>query len=359
MANEFPLVSVIMSVYNMEEHVATSINSILNQSLSDFEFLIMDDGSTDQSFDILKEYEASDKRVKVFHQKNQGLTYSLNLLLNKVNGKYIARMDADDISDKYRFEKQVRYLQSKADVSLVTCWGNIFYDPDLLYLCNCVPDNSHTIKLILSKGFNPIMHSSVMLRNDILEKYQLRYRYRFAQDYDLWCRLSEITEFGVVTEYLHFLRMNNKSISSKHSGHQSKMRNEIHNEYFKVQKIIGIKSIAKGLSDIFCLVKKKSPSLDPKNFNNNYTYGRACLYAGEKLKARKFLLKAFNLEPANALLWLRIFQTYLPLQLLSIVLNYELARLYGKNFIFKLPFSVLHQEKINMLKKELLASRKI
>ena len=108
-----PLISVIMSVYNDADNLDSSINSILNQDFQDFEFLIMNDCSTDESLNILNSY-SQDNRIKVFqNERNLGLTKSLNVLLNESKGTFVARQDSDDLSLSSRFSKQLNYIKNK------------------------------------------------------------------------------------------------------------------------------------------------------------------------------------------------------------------------------------------------------
>ena len=126
MMNKFDKLSVIMSVYNSEENLSDSIESILNQTYKNFEFLIMDDGSSDNSSEILGEYAKKDNRVKIFkNSDNLGLTKSLNILISSSKGEYLARQDSDDISSKDRFEKQLNYLSlNNLDACTVRALGS-------------------------------------------------------------------------------------------------------------------------------------------------------------------------------------------------------------------------------------------
>lgn len=110
--NQNPLISILMPVYNAGDFLVAAIESIRNQTLKDWEFIVIDDGSTDESYKILKKYAEKDPRIKIFKfKKNKGLAFALNLGLNKVHGKYLARMDADDISLPKRLEIQLKYLK--------------------------------------------------------------------------------------------------------------------------------------------------------------------------------------------------------------------------------------------------------
>lgn len=125
-------VSVVMPVYNSEKYLKESIESILNQSYSDLEFIIINDGSTDNSFKIIKEYAKLDKRINVISRENKGIVYSLNEAIRLAKGEYIARMDADDISAPKRIEKQISFLKSHRDIDIlgtqVKVVGNISND---------------------------------------------------------------------------------------------------------------------------------------------------------------------------------------------------------------------------------------
>ena len=114
-----PLISVVMSVYNGEKYLKRSIDSILNQTFKDFEFIIINDGSTDKSLEIIKSYD--DDRIVLIDQENKGLTKSLNIGIKTASGKYIARQDADDVSLPDRLKKQVDFLEVREDVVLLGC----------------------------------------------------------------------------------------------------------------------------------------------------------------------------------------------------------------------------------------------
>ena len=114
-----PMVSVLMAVYNAEKYLTEAVESILVQTFADFEFLIIDDGSVDGSAAILEDYAESDERVKVIHNsENLGLTKSLNIGLKLTQGKFIARIDADDVAVPERFEKQITFMDDHPDIGV-------------------------------------------------------------------------------------------------------------------------------------------------------------------------------------------------------------------------------------------------
>ena len=121
-----PVISVIMPVYNAETYVEEAIKSILNQTFEDFEFLIINDGSEDNSLSIINNYASKDNRIKIISREKKGLVFSLNEGIKLAKGKYIARMDADDISVPERFKKQISYLERNSDVDICGTWIETF-----------------------------------------------------------------------------------------------------------------------------------------------------------------------------------------------------------------------------------------
>lgn len=180
-------ISVIMSVYNSKKYLDQSIQSILNQSFRDFEFIIVNDASTDRSLEIIKKYQKRDERIILLNnEKNIGLTKSLNEALNKAKGSYIARQDADDVSLPERLGKQYRFLEKTKNVFLCGTSGIDIDEKGHILRDNCrVIVGCEKIKKRLRKG-NCIIHSSIMFRN-----YGFIYRdkFRYSQDYDFYLNL--------------------------------------------------------------------------------------------------------------------------------------------------------------------------
>lgn len=186
-----PLVSVVMSVYNSEKYLQESVNSILNQTYTNFEFIIINDGSNDNCLDMLLEYPKNNNRILIIDQENIGLTKSLNRGIKLARGKYIARQDADDKSLPERLEKQIQFLEANAgyfligtDYEIIDEHSNIIGKPEIL-----VPINNHEIKAAISK-YPPFVHSLVMFRNDTsCIGYFYDTSYKYSQDYELWIRI--------------------------------------------------------------------------------------------------------------------------------------------------------------------------
>lgn len=173
-------ISVIMSAYNSENLVGKAIESILNQSFTNFEFLIMDDCSLDSTFEILNKYEQTDKRIKVFrNDQNMGLTKSLNILIRNSRCSIIARQDADDTSCQNRFEVQIKYMKN---FDVVTTLAKSIQSN------KTIPGYSRFIPLnILIKYKNPFIHGTLMIKKSIFEKVDYYdENYLYAQDFKLY-----------------------------------------------------------------------------------------------------------------------------------------------------------------------------
>lgn len=206
------LVSVIMSVYNSEDYLEGCINSILNQSYSNFQLIIIDDASSDRSKQIIKNFEKKDGRIVAFYNThNKGLTYNLNRAIEASEGEFIARMDSDDISVRDRFEKQVDYLNKHDDVDICGSWAYIIDSNSKLRYCAKRKVNDDMIKAQLIFG-NPMTHPSVMIRRSALDSTHYDESFRTMQDYKLWVDLYS-HRFHNIPEFLLLYRINDKGVS--------------------------------------------------------------------------------------------------------------------------------------------------
>lgn len=180
-----------MSVYNGARYLKESISSILAQSFTDFEFLIVDDRSTDNSLEIAQRFAASDKRVRVLENKtNIGLTRSLNRAIGDAKGEYVARHDADDVALPDRFREQVDRLNSDAKCAVVGT-NYLVIDANGGTIDRGIPSHYATDTAVaFFRGLNPVCHSSVMFKKAIVQNAGLYDEgFRYAQDYELWLRL--------------------------------------------------------------------------------------------------------------------------------------------------------------------------
>lgn len=203
------LVSVIMGVFNppSSEMAMTAINSILNQSFENFELIICDDGSNNGVLSEIKSLVLKDHRVKVIENKaNKGLHYSLNRAVEISKGKYIARMDIDDISHVDRLKIQVDFLENNAQFDMVGTNAELF-DENGVWSNVKVPA-SPTLKDFYNNS--PFIHASMLIRKDKLNKvngYRVSKETRRAEDYDLWMRMYAAGLRGYnIQEYLYLIR---------------------------------------------------------------------------------------------------------------------------------------------------------
>lgn len=175
-----------MSVYNNNRHLAASINSILSQSFADFELILIDDASSDQSLKIIQDLAFSDSRIKVLrNRENLGLTKSLNQGLKIARGRYIAREDADDLSRPERFAVQCQYLEKHPEIFLAGSSAALIDKSGKIIGHYLKKNNPEKLAKIL-KRHNHLLHSSIMLRN---QNIFYREKLYYAQDYDLYLRL--------------------------------------------------------------------------------------------------------------------------------------------------------------------------
>lgn len=212
MKNKSPKISVIMSVYNDSLRVQNSIESILNQKFDNFEFLILDDGSTDNTFQVLSGYKKNDTRVKIFkNNKNFGLTKSLNILLNHSTGRYIARQDSDDISRPNRFLEQLKFIERKKLVGCstraITSTGGDLKPGLSVYF---------PLKALMSYK-NQIIHGTVMLEKEVFFKYKgYDENFYYAQDYKLFFDIIKNNEnFKILKKTLYVLNTIDNISSNK------------------------------------------------------------------------------------------------------------------------------------------------
>ena len=206
MNRNVPLISVTMPVFNGEEHLSECIESVLSQTYSDFEFIIVDDASTDTTAQILEEFEAKDKRIKIItHKVNQKQTVAANTACKHAKGKYIARMDADDIALPNRFMKQITFLEENNQIGLLGSWVDIIdNNGNFLKMWRTNPTNQFlNWNLLFGSSF---AHSSVMMKRECLEQVGF-YKLHQAEDYDLWSRLSRITNIANLPEVLQQKRV--------------------------------------------------------------------------------------------------------------------------------------------------------
>ena len=233
-----PTISVIMPVFNGEKFLSKAIESILNQTFSDFELIIINDGSTDNTENIIEKYKTMDKRIIVKNQKNKGLTKSLNIAISIAKGEYIARQDADDISLLNRFEKQIFWLINK---KYEMVFSRAYYNSKE----RITPRFSYFLpKYLLLNFFNPFIHGSMLVKkNTLLNIGGYDENFIYSQDYKLYCDLLENNmKYKYIIEPLYILNTHDNSISKQRMNEQpyyARLAKKKYNKIF-IKKLIGI-----------------------------------------------------------------------------------------------------------------------
>ncbi|MEW6008112.1 MAG: glycosyltransferase [Candidatus Omnitrophota bacterium] len=306
-----PKVSVIISAYNAQKYLKEALDSILNQTFSEFELIIINDGSTDKTGVMLR--EVTDKRVTVFNNlSNIGLTKSLNNGLKLARGEYIARMDLDDISLPQRLQLQVEFLENHPSFGLVgTAVVQIDEMGKEIAKINLFTE-SEQIKKELMLG-NQFYHGSIMFRRTCLEKVGLyREEFKYAQDYDLYLRIAEYFDLANLPDFLYKWRLIDNSISIEKKSQQDKYA-ALARECAKRRR--------KGRDDLVILhslsIKDKNGSkIREKRLALAYHYyhlGRSFCGQNRMREARLMLNKALRLSPLYPEVVVFYLATYLPI----------------------------------------------
>ena len=230
------MVSVVMGAYNADSYIKAAVDSILGQSFTDFEFIIINDGSTDKTGKILANYK--DKRIRVISQDNQGLVASLNTGIKMASGKYIARQDADDISEPTRLEKQIDLLQSSnklvvagSSIKVMDMGGKIMHEHRVLL------NNPELKQELLIRS--PFAHGSVIMQKDAVTKAGGYLKSEWpAEDYGLWLRMAEFGNFANLDEPLYIYRENVAGISAVNTSFQHEKVSKLHNYAWQRSKLL-------------------------------------------------------------------------------------------------------------------------
>lgn len=222
MTSTRPKISVLMAVYNGSRYLGEAIDSILQQTYTDFEFLILDDGSTDETPHLLQRYAALDARIHILNRPNQGLTRSLNQMLSLARGEFIARMDADDVALPDRFVQQVKLLESDSQIACVGGSYDIIDDRGEWLFRVELPESDAEIQQQLLSGQTAIQHPCAMMRRITLEQVGgYDETLKTSQDIDLWLRIGEVGTLANVPQVILKYRVHEQSVSGRKLRQQS------------------------------------------------------------------------------------------------------------------------------------------
>lgn len=215
-----PQVTVLMPVYNGEPYLRAAIDSILNQSFTDFEFLIINDGSTDQSLKTIK--SCKDRRIRLVNQRsNLGLIETLNRGFAIAKGRLIARMDCDDICMPERLNKQVAFMEEHPGVGVCGTWIEYFMGKELVM--NFPVTHEEIVQAM--PYFNPMAHPTLVIRREVLQTQSVLFdaAYPHVEDYELWTRLVQVTRFANLPEVLLKYRIHPQQVGRVHSEKQAEL----------------------------------------------------------------------------------------------------------------------------------------
>lgn len=230
MAGNEPLLTVFMPVYNGGRYLGAAIESILGQTLKEFEFLIIDDGSKDDSLAVIKKYAARDKRIRVITRPNKGFVKTLEEGLSEVRTEIVARMDGDDISTPDRLQKQYDFLKDNPKHSIVGCQVRLMSGDGELQTIDPRPTRDTNLKLFLAFGC-ALSGPTIMFRKGVIDGVGgFRESAWPAEDYDCWARIvaaDSSVKFHILPEVLYHYRLNDEGISFTNKAAQVERTNEI------------------------------------------------------------------------------------------------------------------------------------
>ncbi len=291
---EKDLISVIMSNYNTpEEYLRLAIESILNQTYQNFEFIIIDDCSTDNSLSIIESY--SDKRIRIIkNEKNLGITKSLNIGLKAAKGEFVARMDADDISFETRFEKQVEFLKNHPDhivcgtgVELIGDWQTKHSNK---YICRHIPPKDEFKIYLLFGNYPNIVHPTAMFNRTLLLKHNITYNesYPLAQDYRMWVSCSEVGECTNLKDTLLNYRVHGKAVS---------------NDKKELQKNIAVQIMQEQLEKLSLKLTEEYSDIHNSFLQHRKEYCMACKKWIKLLLKQNKICNVYHQKKFKSILW--------------------------------------------------------
>ncbi|HEY3251101.1 MAG TPA: glycosyltransferase [Ignavibacteria bacterium] len=216
-------ISVLMPAFNSALYIGKSVRSILNQTFKDFEFIIVNDGSTDNTEEII--LNIKDERIKYLKTENKGTAAALNFGISKAKFDWIARIDADDLSSPARLEKQVSFINENPDIDVLSTWSVYFKDKGKIIFLLKTPVEHKDILRVLNLH-NPLNQSGVIYRKKLIKQEKYNEKFDLNEDFELFHRIREKAKFYIIPEFLTYTRI---SRSSKSFGRRN---NNVYNFLF-------------------------------------------------------------------------------------------------------------------------------
>jgi len=291
-----PRVSVLMSVYNGRRYLDSTIASVLDQSFADFELIVVDDCSQDDTKDVLEGFSRNDSRIKLLkNEHNLGLTKSLNIGLKRARGEYIARIDNGDLWSGNKLTKQIDYFMDRHDLLLLGTQAICLDDNGLEIGTRRFPIEDREIRLWLIKCQNPFLHSSVVFRN----RYLYDEQYYTSQDLALWTRVFFDGRMANLNDVCVYYRISREAVSYKRRAIQIYNSYNIYKDFsdaLTINQRVSTKGRSNWVSDRHQLEKPKKlfayvNYLANKLKNNNVGAGVFLAAISYLLSPRLFLIK--------------------------------------------------------------------
>lgn len=279
------LISVIMPVYNSEKFIAKAVGSIVKQTYEYWELIIVDDGSTDNTINQIERFK--DPRIKTYKRDHKGIVESLNFGLSAAKGKFIARMDADDICSKRRLEKQFLFLSENKDTRLVGTNYTFINESDKILAYKRLPENHEEIEFMMPV-LTSVVHASILTYKDVYEKAGCyKSDCEFIEDYCLFLELLKNgVKFHNIQEYLYGFRMSENSVTSINSDEINKKSYQIGFNYAR-------------------------DKYNEKGYEYFLSAGLIEYYKGSMLEARSYLKRAKGMTNYKLHIWRYLLFTYL------------------------------------------------
>lgn len=291
-----PHVTIVIPVYNLDQYVANAVTSAQRQSYcGPMHIVICDDGSTDQSLKVVQEIADNANNIRVYHHENRGRAHTRNRLLELADTELVAWLDGDDLASPQWIESQVAFLQANDNCVAVSAHGYAMTADSLAIAPIMHPLEGDEIdRLHISGQASAFFQSCVVVRKSaVLQAGGYDFRYKCAEDYSLWLRMSEIGQLANVDEFHLFYRVHSTSANWTVNVEQRTQGHSIMNEA-RVRR--GLPTLAQPASDI--------PAARKDDWNRRIYWINAALKSGNPYSALQMLLTALALHPGSLLLWL-------------------------------------------------------
>jgi glycosyltransferase involved in cell wall biosynthesis len=288
-----PKITVLLPVYNAERYLTKAIESVQWQTYDDFELLLIDDGSSDKSFEIAQRMAARDSRIVLTGGQHQGISACLNAGLELAQGEFIARMDSDDISGVDRFEQQVRFLDAHVECCAVGTQA-VRIDPDgsPINVWRVPPDHEEIDSQQIQGRRGRIIHPSVMMRRSAVERVGgYRPEFDLAEDYDLFLRLAEVGRLANLGEPLLQYRVHEKSATLSRLETQNEIAKRVLVEAWRRRQLRG------PIPSLPCFQTANSPE------RLSWNWARSAFVEGNFHTARKHAYRLLRERPAEMRRW--------------------------------------------------------